>query len=154
LEYCINVEQQLVESLSVADHPPLHIPPHFYHELASTANGCDMLDESNCFCEIWTSLRNQEQPSFYRRAALWAIGNIGRSPTGLKYLLKNEPDLVGFLCELAASAPCLALRGTCFFALGLLSSTEQGRELLDDNGWESPDDVNCLVAVPKVGELF
>ena len=139
-----------MDSLTAMDHPPVHPHTHFFGVLASTQQGCDFLDESQCFLEFCGCLRDENRPSLHRRAALWTIGSIGRSETGLKYILKNDSEIVNYICDLACTASCLALRGTCFFILGLLSSTEQGREVLEENGWESPDDMNCLVSVPKV----
>lgn len=38
---------------------------------------------------------------------------------------------------------------TCFYVLGMLSRTEQAREILDSLGWESPANLNSCISVPK-----
>eukprot|EP01098_Paradermamoeba_levis_P015285 TRINITY_DN7669_c0_g1_i1.p1 TRINITY_DN7669_c0_g1~~TRINITY_DN7669_c0_g1_i1.p1 ORF type:complete len:251 (-),score=74.48 TRINITY_DN7669_c0_g1_i1:70-744(-) len=51
------------------------------------------------------------------------------------------------IVELAEKSTCLSLRGTCFYVLGLLSSTDYGREILDFLGWES--DAQSHICIPK-----
>ena len=39
--------------------------------------------------------------------------------------------------DIAVQSLVLSVRGTCFFVLGLISSTPQGAEILDDYHWEA-----------------
>jgi len=62
-------------------------------------------------------------------------GNIGATEGGLPML--EEEDMVGTIVQIAAQSLVLSVRGTCFFVLGLISSTHQGAEILLDYGWEA-----------------
>jgi len=150
LEYCAALERQLQQSFSIADRPPVTIPPHFFHNLAYTKQGCDVLEESKCLHEFAEMVRDTNRLSFYRRAALWVVGHIGRSVTGLRYIMgSSDCDIIPYIVKLSCSAKCLSLRGTCFLVLGLLSNTDDGREFLGEHGWESLDNNQVLVSVPK-----
>lgn len=49
----------------------------------------------------------------------------------------EEEDIVATIVQIAAQSLVLSVRGTCFFVLGLISSTHQGAEILLDYGWEA-----------------
>uniref|UniRef100_A0A7S4N8Y7 Uncharacterized protein n=1 Tax=Paramoeba aestuarina TaxID=180227 RepID=A0A7S4N8Y7_9EUKA len=149
LDYCRSLEHQLTDSLAMTEKASVHVPPHFFHYLASTDQGCQVVHESKVFEKLCCTIRDETATSFLRRASLWAIGNIGRSHTGLAYILKNDHDIIPFICQLTDSGTCLSLRGTCFFVLGLLSGTEEGRKELDAHMWDSPDEFRLLISVPR-----
>ena len=108
-------------------------------------------------------------------------GNVAIAEGGLRFL--EEEDIIPLLIEIAETSPILSVRGydllpcflmnlvlnlaaivrTCFFSLGLISSTAQGAEILDDYGWEAtlsplgaptglciPADIEKFVAVCPV----
>jgi len=55
------------------------------------------------------------------------------------------------IVEIAEQSPVASVRGTCFFVLGLIASTIQGAEILEDFGWEatmSPVGTPTGIAVP------
>ncbi len=60
-------------------------------------------------------------------------GNIGSTVGGLPFL--EEENLVELIVDIAETSPLLSIRGTSFFALGLISSTIQGSEILEDLEW-------------------
>lgn len=47
----------------------------------------------------------------------------------------EEEDVLETIVDMAEQSPLLSIRGTCFFVLGLISSTTQGAELLEDLDW-------------------
>lgn len=60
-------------------------------------------------------------------------GNIGSTTGGLPFL--EEEEILGTIVEIAQESRVLTVKGTCFFVLGLISSTEQGSEILEEYGW-------------------
>lgn len=60
-------------------------------------------------------------------SALWTLGHIGSSPTGFQFLLSN--NVIPLFVDIAETSPVLSLRGTAFIVLGVISRTEQVREL-------------------------
>ena len=81
-------------------------------------------------------------------------GNIGSTERGLPFL--EEEEIIPAILQIAEESLILSVRGsvslwlvlvrlglieirvrTCFFVLGLISSTPQGAEILDDYHWEA-----------------
>jgi len=59
--------------------------------------------------------------------------------------------------EIAEKSPIPSVRGTCFFVLGLVSSTCQGAEILDDYHWEAtttPLAIPTGICIPTDIEKF
>jgi len=142
------------------------VPPHFYGELAKTELGCQVLQESGHFTEFAHFIRQHglESDDFdiiaKLKSILWTVGNIGSSSGGLPFL--EEEEIIPIVIEIAESSLVLSVRGTCFFVIGLISSTPQGAEILDEYGWEAtltplgtttglcvPLDVAKFVEIPK-----
>ena len=82
----------------------------------------------------------------------WTKGNIGATEGGLHFC--EEYEIIPAILEIAEKSPIPSVRGyelcyqspaflswphcrTCFFVLGLISSTFQGAEILDDYHWEA-----------------
>ncbi|GAA5853920.1 hypothetical protein JCM9279_007602 [Rhodotorula babjevae] len=116
-------------------------PAHFYGELARTAEGCDILRDSERMDDLVDVVHMHEESALERtyvvelKSVLWAIGHIGASSTGLAIL--DEYDVLTDLVQIAAFSPVYSLRGTATYALAFISSTEEGAEMLDELGWES-----------------
>jgi len=117
------------------------VPPHFYGELAKTDLGCQVLHESGHVPEFARFIRQHGLESddadliLKLKSTLWAVGNIGATEGGIP-LLEDE-DLIGTIVQIAFQSLVLSVRGTCFFVLGLISTTYQGSEILLDYGWET-----------------
>ncbi|UZJ53770.1 hypothetical protein CBS101457_003090 [Exobasidium rhododendri] len=115
------------------------VPPHFYGELTKTPEGCAILYEKGHFAEFAHFIRThgdeEEDVEIINKvkSTLWAVGNIGANEGGLPFL--EQEDTIANIVEIAHTSPCLSLRGTCYFVLGLLSTTRQGSELIEDQGW-------------------
>ncbi|SNX87974.1 related to protein ste16 [Melanopsichium pennsylvanicum] len=148
------------------------VPPHFYGELAKTPEGCRILQQKGHFAEFAHFIRqhgaetSDSEVINKLKSVLWAVGSIGANELGLPFL--EAEDVVSQIVEIAETSLVLSVRGTCFFILGLISSTNSGAEALHDYGWQSvctplgapmglciPDDINRLVSMPrwKVNEV-
>lgn len=119
------------------------VPPHFYRELARTAEGCKLLEQSGHFNEFaWTirdfRLDDEDNEALLKvKGSLWAVGNIGSMEFGAPFL---DADLVRLIVEIAESAQVLTMRGTAFFVLGLISRSRHGLRVLRGVGWDSAVD--------------
>ncbi|WFD29183.1 hypothetical protein MSPP1_000188 [Malassezia sp. CBS 17886] len=114
LDYVAHAEAALADSATGV------LPPHFYGQLAKTADGAAMPDIDRA--EVTR-----------RKAALWALGHIGASPFG--FALLDEQLVVPQIAELAATAPILSIRATCFYAMGLLASAPAAAAVFPAHGW-------------------
>ncbi|GAM19472.1 hypothetical protein SAMD00019534_026470 [Acytostelium subglobosum LB1] len=154
--YVISVENAISEALTPliyrqreADQGNncVYLPPHFFGELAKTEEGCFILRRSNNFAKFVKMAKDELAHPLERRAAIFAIGQVCSSQPGFQFLV--EFNVVPLLVELAEKSPCLSLRGTCFYALGMISSIEAAAEILEKHGWESPTDLSNRISVPK-----
>nr|VWP00964.1 Guanyl nucleotide exchange factor Sql2 [Ganoderma boninense] len=142
------------------------VPPHFYGVMAKTDLGCEVLQEKGHFAEFAHFIRqhgseSEDQDLILKlKSILWAVGNIGATERGLPFL--EDEEIIPAILEIAEQSLVLSVRGTCFFVLGLISSTPQGAEILDDYHWEAtlsplglptglcvPVDVDKFVSVPE-----
>jgi large subunit ribosomal protein L17e len=141
------------------------VPPHFYGEMSKTELGCQVLQEKGHFVEFAHFIRRHGLESadpeliLKLKSILWAVGNIGATDGGLPFL--EEEEIIPAILDIAEQSPIPSVRGTCFFILGLISSTSQGAEILDDYHWEAtlsplgtptglciPVDVEKFVSMP------
>ncbi|KAI5305862.1 hypothetical protein KEM56_003078 [Ascosphaera pollenicola] len=120
------------------------VPPHFYRELARTAEGCKLLEDSGHFLEFAMTIRefdlNEEDPEMLLKAkgCLWAVGNVGSMELSAPFL--EETDIVPRIVEIAENAGVMTMRGTAFFVLGLISRSKHGAEMLMEAGWDAAVD--------------
>ncbi|OCH89904.1 hypothetical protein OBBRIDRAFT_793801 [Obba rivulosa] len=137
------------------------VPPHFYGVMAKTELGCQVLQEKGHFSEFAHFIRqhgleDEDQDLIMKlKSVLWAVGNIGATEGGLPFL--EEEEIIPTILEIAGKSLVLSVRGTCFFVLGLISSTPQGAEILDDYQWEatlSPLGLPTGLCVPLDVESF
>jgi len=84
---------------------------------------------------------------------LWAVGYIGSSANGFKQFFEKT-DLVKNIVDLATKSDKLTFRGTCYYILGLLAGTPEGRAALDKLDWEYPADSRTFICVPKNPKQF
>jgi len=156
LNYVVEVERALAEIFSPSLYKQresentgdvVHLKPHFYGELAKTEDGLKLLDQSKHVLEFVACLKNATAPALQKRAALWVLGNIAGSKTGFGYLTKM--DVPTLIVNLAQTSTSLSVRGTAFYALGIMARTEVGRAALYPLGWESPNLANNTISVPK-----
>lgn len=128
------------------DDPLLHwdgnVPPHFYGELVKTPEGCKVLESKGHFADFARFIREHAQEEKDSRillklkSILWAVGNIGASEGGVPFL--EAEDIVKQIIDMANTTAVFSLRGTCYFVLTLLATTQAGAELVQDAGWVVP----------------
>jgi len=149
IHYVVEIEVWLaktMEFIPVDDEDDIQsfegvVPPHFFGEMAKTEFGCQILHERGHFPEFALFIRQHghenEDPELILKlkSILWTVGNIGSSAGGLPFL--EDEDIIPVILEIAEQSQVLSVRGTCFYVLGLISSTPQGAEILSDYGWEA-----------------
>ncbi|KAL4910470.1 hypothetical protein BDW74DRAFT_145167 [Aspergillus multicolor] len=119
------------------------VPPHFYRELARTAEGCKLLEQSGHFYEFAATisdfqLNEEDNETLLKvKGCLWAVGNVGSMELGAPFL---SLELVQDVVKVAECAEVLTMRGTAFFVLGLISRSQHGLEVLRQAGWDSAID--------------
>lgn len=119
------------------------VPPHFYRELARTAEGCKLLEQSGHFHEFSGTIKDfqldeEDHEALLKvKGCLWAVGNVGSMELGAPFL---SLELVQNIAEIAECAEVLTMRGTAFFVLGLISRSQYGLEVLRQAGWDSAID--------------
>lgn len=115
-------------------------PHHFYGELAKTQSGIALLQQSGHFEEFVSTIRELsllEITEFHLlklKSCLWAVGHIGSSQLATNML--NDSGITELIIEIFKSHPVWSVKGTAFFVLGLLSSTDEGLEILDEFEWD------------------
>ena len=137
-----------IHKISYAEEPDVTemglAPPHFYRELARTEEGCKLLRQSGHFYEFASTIRDFSlndddfETLIKVKGSLWAVGNIGSMDLGVPFL--EEDKVVQQIMCIAEGAEVMSVRGTACFALGLISRTLHGIQMLSENGWETTVD--------------
>jgi len=137
------------------------VPPHFYGEMSKTELGCQVLQEKGHFSEFSQFIRQHSHEDLDAeiimklKSILWAVGNVGATEGGLRFL--EEEDMIPVVLDIAENSRIPSLKGTCFFVLGLISSTAQGADILAEYGWEaahSPLGMPTGICTPTSLEKF
>ncbi|EGW34024.1 uncharacterized protein SPAPADRAFT_70226 [Spathaspora passalidarum NRRL Y-27907] len=73
---------------------------------------------------------------------LWIIGNIAQGHYGIQlldplYNLNLDHSVIDIILDNFNNCPVWSLRGVCFFIIGMISSTSEGIEILDEYNWIS-----------------
>ncbi|KAK6456407.1 Rapamycin-insensitive companion of mTOR, middle domain-containing protein [Scheffersomyces xylosifermentans] len=110
--------------------------------------------------------QNESQVTLIRefKQNLWIIGNIASGHYGIQlldpmYNINLEKSIIGTILQLFEQCPIWNIRGLCFYVLGMVSSTIEGIEILDESNWVSVIDPytksKCLT-YPKqdVSQIF
>lgn len=116
------------------------IPRHFYGEITLTEEGCQLLLQKGHF-EMFCNYIEQNgltpfdaESLMKLKGCLWAVGHAGSNSSGASFL--ESTGVVADIIAIAEHSPIYSLKGTAFLVLGLISSTVEGMELLDEFGWE------------------
>ena len=116
------------------------VPPHFYRELTRTREGCELLSQKGHFDEFASTIREMglededAEVILKVKGCLWAVGNVGSMELGARFL--EQTDVTRYIVEIAECSQVMTLRGTAFFALGLISRSLHGQEILAEHGWD------------------
>jgi hypothetical protein len=116
------------------------VPPHFYRELTRTEEGCKLLAQKGHFDEFVETIvdfgleEDDAEVILKVKGCLWAVGNVGSMELGAPFL--ENTDVVGAIVRIAECSEVMTVRGTAFFALGLISRSLHGQEILTEFGWD------------------
>ena len=116
------------------------VPPHFYRELTRTREGCELLESKGHFDEFAATIRDlgmEEEDAeiiLKVKGCIWAVGNVGSMELGARFL--EQTDVTRLIVGIAERSQVMTLRGTAFFALGLISRSLHGQEILNELGWD------------------
>ncbi|KAJ1822841.1 hypothetical protein LPJ56_000531 [Coemansia sp. RSA 2599] len=114
-------------------------PAHLFGELVKSAGGREFLQQVGIPRLLFETLGNIPWNSALGndvaglKATLWAIGAMGASKEG--YLLIEPFDAFGKILEVARQAKSMSIKGTCLYALGLLSRSQFAAETFKERGW-------------------
>lgn len=140
----INVSMRMGETKNIRKK----MPPHIFGELAYTERGFALLQEYNYIDYFIDLLLKDNVEPQNKRCALWAIGHIGQSKHGARYV--RDRGLIPDLVKIAEQCPVLSLRGTCLYALNMICTTSTGRKELEKFGWISHLNSNLgWLCIPK-----
>lgn len=135
-----------------------HLPVHFYGQLARHPEGVEIITSRKLMEPIYKiiynpphDLNHSEVSLIKFKAALWIIGHVGSSESGYQ-LLKNSREIIRLVTGLAKTASVLSLRGTAFYVLGLLGSTDDGVDEMKEHGWIAQK--SNLIALPLYLDLI
>lgn len=120
------------------------LPQHFYESLAKTEDGITLISQSRdltTFISIVKAFRQtlsspEDAPIndiIQLKSALWCVGYIGSTILGVGLL--DEYAVVEDIIQIAYHASVTSVRFTALLALGLISKTTEGCEILDEMGW-------------------
>lgn len=116
------------------------VPPHFYRELTRTHEGCRLLAQTGHFDQFVATIEDFEldeedtETILKAKGCLWAVANVGSMELGAPFL--ENSDVVQFIVRIAEKSQVMTVRGTAFFALGLISRSLHGQEILTQFGWD------------------
>ncbi|KAJ2395763.1 hypothetical protein GGI05_001430 [Coemansia sp. RSA 2603] len=114
-------------------------PAHLFGELVKCSGGRAFLQEIGIPGLLFETLTNipwnSELPDDVSglKATLWAIGAMGASKDG--FLLLEPFDVLAKITEVAREATSMSIKGTCLYALGLLSRSQFAAEMFREKGW-------------------
>ncbi|KAL6454313.1 ste20 Target of rapamycin complex 2 subunit ste20 [Candida maltosa Xu316] len=123
----------------------------FFHQISNDENYLD-IDNVNDQRNFVISALKQN---------LWLIGNIASGKYGIQlldpmYNINLTNSIINLIIDNFSNCPIWQIRGTCFYVLGMIGSTIEGIEILDEFGWISCIDTygNCKkLSYPKFTNL-
>ena len=142
------------EGFSLKD---VFVPPHLYGQLALTKAGLDILFKHQALIDMLKVLVNlspNPMPSngtpldthdFYGsismtkkewihvKSAIWGIAHVSSSSSGAKWV--DQHGGIAAIITIAERCDVYSLRGTAFYALGLIATNKVGCQILSSYGW-------------------
>ncbi|OQV15503.1 Rapamycin-insensitive companion of mTOR [Hypsibius exemplaris] len=113
--------------------PEIFVPEHLYGQLVRHPDGCDLVRMEIPFLLSVIKDEAAATSALDVKAALWALGHIGRTAEGMALL--SEVEALDLVVRLVAEHSNVSVRGTAFFVIGLWSTTERGADLLKSRDW-------------------
>lgn len=163
-EFVFKVEQFLEQEISKPESTSKRsFPLHFYQYLCKSEEGANLLSKSDDIKDFVTVIKkhiineqtdndppHSEEGIIKLTSCMWACGFIGATDYGINLL--DKYSFVQDIVELANESQYTSIKNTAFYVLGLVSYTMEGREMLEEVGWESIMDTRGMpigVCVPK-----
>lgn len=120
------------------------LPQHFYGSLAKTEDGIALIVKGGDLSNFITTIKKytadleahkfeSAEESVEMKSALWCAGYVGSTTMGIGLL--DNYEVLEEIIKVAYEAAETMVRFTAFFALGLMSKTKEGCEILDEMGW-------------------
>lgn len=162
-EFVLKAEQFLEQVIRAPESlSKKSFPLHFYQYLSISDDGANLLNKFDDVRQFITVIKNHinskqetftEEDMIELKSCLWACGFISSTENGI--MLLDKYSFVQDLIDLAYGSPYTTIKQTAFYVLGLISYTMDGREMLEEVGWDSVMDLNGSpigVSVPKDGK--
>ncbi|SCU95116.1 LAME_0F10792g1_1 [Lachancea meyersii CBS 8951] len=141
------------------------LPMHFFHSLASTEEGVALIAQKGDFVAIVNTIKQYKynrcpdltvEEHLELKAALWCCGYIGSTIAGIQLL--DTYSVSTDIAHISFAASSTTIKFTAFYALGLIASTDEGCEILDELGWScslNVQGVPLALAFPKnIGQFL
>lgn len=172
-EYVSLMEHMILDGLEFKDdaNNNKEMPLHFYKTLAATEPGLRYITSKSDFIlfsnnirefsmyveddDVYTTVRINELKS-----AIWCVAFIGSSDLGINML--ESSHLIHDLVKISKFAKNVSVKFTSFLALGLVASTKNGCEIVNELGWDCsvtptgeptgiclPLDINFFLTFPE-----
>jgi len=119
------------------------VPPHLYGQLAQTRPGLELLLGESSFWSMVVRLQEiemgtgldtgTEEDWLEAKAAIWGVAHVATSPTAS--LLLEQRGIIATLVNIAEQCPVLSVKGTAYYAMGLVATTRPGSTALGGKGW-------------------
>ncbi|KAL5037102.1 hypothetical protein BDV3_006204 [Batrachochytrium dendrobatidis] len=128
-----------------------YLPIQLYGELAKTTEGCAYLASTKHVSEFISQLKSHDDmvttPAgiMKLKAAIWALGAIGASVSGRSLLVCDEA--ISLITSMLKSSSVLSVRGTCFYALCVISHNFADIRIMNEIGWSG--DLICVPNEPS-----
>lgn len=131
----------------------VHVVPHLYGQLVQTYAGLQMIIKHSILEDLLQTIGGQlnlylfedankfvdngltEVDILRMKSALWSIGHIASSESGIDYIINYEPSLIHVITLLIERSLVLSIRATCFHVICLIASTYKGANTLSHYGW-------------------
>lgn len=115
-----------------------HLPPHLYGQLSRLNEGFKVLMEHGSVTKFLKVVTNgpysSDEEILEMKASIWALAHLCTSSEGIELLLG---EVVTQLIRLAENASVYSVRGTAYYALGLIGTTQAGADEIYKMGWIS-----------------
>ncbi|KAJ2797967.1 hypothetical protein H4R20_004990, partial [Coemansia guatemalensis] len=124
--------------MTTSSHTP-STPAHLFGELTKSTGGREFLQEFEIPRLLFETLSNIPWDSALPtditglKATLWAIGAMGASRDG--YLMLQSYNVIDKIIEVVHQTTSLSLKGTCLYALALISRNMFAAEAFREKGW-------------------
>jgi len=119
------------------------VPPHLYGQLAQTRSGLELLLGESSFWSMVARVQEleggtdidsrTEEVWLEAKASIWGVAHVATNPTAS--LLLEQRGVIASLISIAENCPVLSVKGTAYYAMGLVATTRPGATALGGKGW-------------------